>query len=183
MKLYTRTGDDGTTGLFGGKRVSKDNQRPEVYGTVDELNALLGHSACCCRFDELADILTRLQNELFVVAAELANPASGSRPAGRGPCIDADGVVELERTIDRISSDLPSLTQFILPGGSELAARLHHARAVCRRAERCAVRLTRDEPLGPHVLAYLNRLSDLLFAMARRANQLEGVEELPWSTR
>ncbi len=181
MKLYTKTGDDGTTGLFGGQRVAKDGVRVRAIGAVDELNCVLGVAASVCRADELSQLLSRVQNDLFDLGADLAMPrkegAGDPKPA---PRIGADGIEQLERWIDGLCEKLPALKQFILPGGSELASRLHHARAVCRRAERTCVTLNRTEPLGEHVVVYLNRLGDMLFAMARRANQLARIADVPW---
>ena len=178
MKLYTKTGDDGTTGLFGGQRVRKDCLRVEAYGTVDELNAALGLAAAACQNAGLSAVLARLQNELFDLGAVLCSPP-GPLPQHIRP-ITRDHVDRAERDIDAICSELPDLKNFILPGGSELAARLHLSRCIARRAERIMVALGESEPVDPNVLVYINRLSDLLFAMARRANQLEGIEDVFW---
>lgn len=187
MKLYTKRGDDGGTDLFGGQRVGKDDLRVEAYGTVDELNAAIGLCAAACdgpAADALRPILTTLMSRLFEVGADLATPrvtADGSDNApGAIPRIGSEQTTELEGHIDAITAVLPEMTHFVLPGGTDLAARLHHARTVCRRAERLCVALARHEDVGDVVVPYLNRLSDLLFAMARRANQLAGVEDVPW---
>lgn len=181
MNLYTRTGDDGSTGLIGGQRVSKDHLRIDAYGTVDELNAHLGLAAVALsgQTSELAPKLQAVQNELFALGAVLATPP-GSKYAASAPPIRPEWATRLEREIDAATEQLPPLRQFILPGGSELAARLHIARTVCRRAERLIVSLHRLEPLEPVLLTYLNRLSDWLFIQARRANQLAGQPDRPW---
>ncbi len=178
MKLYTRNGDDGTTGLFGGQRVAKDSIRVEAYGTLDELNSSLGLAAAACTFDELTQIISRLQPRLFDVGSNLCTPGVAAK--GHIPVLNADHVTELERTIDAVCAPLPEMRSFILPGGTELASRLHIARCVARRAERLIVTLARQEPIDPLIVPWINRVSDLLFAMARRANQLAGVEDVPW---
>lgn len=185
MKLYTRTGDHGHTGLFGGQRVEKDALRVEAYGTVDELNATLGLALAAAPQGELPDTLTRLQSRLFDLGSDLAcpRPAQEGGDILEGKRISDNDITGLERDIDAVSEALPPMQHFILPGGTELSARLHHARTVCRRAERLCVHLSRNEYIGDHVAVFLNRLSDLLFAMARRANQLEGIEDVPWIGR
>ena len=179
MKLYTRNGDDGETGLFGGTRVGKDNVRVEAYGTIDELNSALGLAAVACPFDELSQILAAIQPRLFDLGADLCTPCNTKAGANIGR-IGAAHHEELERLIDAVCSPLPPMQHFILPGGTELSARLHVARTICRRAERRIVTLARDEPVGDAVIPYVNRLGDLLFAMARRANQLAQVDDVPW---
>ena len=180
MKLYTKTGDDGSTGLLGGQRVSKDSFRVQVCGTVDELNSMVGLTAVACRFEEIESILRTLQNRLFELGADLATPIAPDKNATHKPHIGPEQVQEAEQIIDRVCEPTEPLSHFVLPGGSELAARLHLARAVCRRTERLCVALAKAEPVGEHVVSYLNRMSDLLFALARRANQLEGVKDVPW---
>lgn len=177
MKIYTRQGDDGTTSLAGGRRVSKAHLRVEAYGTVDELNCHVGHAAADGPRDSMQDVLVGLQQRLFVLGGELAT-ADGGRPAG-GTILEQD-VAVLESHIDRWTAELPPLRRFVLPGGSSLACRLHLARAVCRRAERCCVTLGTEETVNPALMRYLNRLSDLLFVMARRANQLASVADVQW---
>ncbi len=180
MKLYTRTGDDGTTGLVGGKRVSKDDLRLETYGTVDELNAALGLADAACSTQE-EDVSLRLRvvmNDLFSIGASLAAPEGGTRQV---PLPALPGTDRLEAEIDAAEAELPPLANFILPGGSELAARLHLARCVCRRAERLAVHLSREADVATEVIVYLNRLSDWLFAQARLANLAAGVRDVPWN--
>lgn len=185
MKLYTRTGDDGHTGLFGGQRVEKDALRVEAYGTVDELNATLGLALAAAPQGELADTLTRLQSRLFDLGSDLAcpRPAQYGGDILEGKRISDHDITGLESDIDAVSEALQPMRHFILPGGTELSARLHYARTVCRRAERLCTRLSRNEYVGDHVTVFLNRLSDLLFAMARRANQLNGVDDVPWIGR
>jgi cob(I)alamin adenosyltransferase len=178
MRLYTGRGDDGLTDLFGGRRVGKDSLRVEAYGTVDELNSVVGWALVACPFEEIATVLRTQQNRLFDLGADLANPHppnSAEKPSGAaGARIGPGAIAEAERSIDAASAAVPPLRVFILPGGTELAARLHVARAVCRRAERLCVALDKVEPVGRDALVFLNRLSDLLFALARRANQLGG---------
>ena len=178
-KIYTKTGDDGTTGLFGGGRVPKDSARIEAYGTVDELNSTIGLARTSCEHLELTSLLESIQQNLFVLGADLATPIE-TRSDYEVPRIEPRDVTALERAIDEHDAQLPSLKRFILPGGSELAARLHLARTVCRRAERALVALRRREAIGQHDLIFLNRLSDLLFVLARRANQLAGVGDVEW---
>ncbi len=179
VRIYTKTGDDGSTGLLGAGRVSKDDVRVEVYGTVDEVNAALG-VARAHGLDPAADTLVaRLQEELFVLGSALADPSPGG-PFHRA--ITARHVEHLESDIDRLEEELEPLAQFILPGGSTPAAHLHLARTVCRRAERLAVTLSRapgqDVPDG--IIIYLNRLSDLLFVLARAVNRRAGVADILW---
>jgi cob(I)alamin adenosyltransferase len=174
MKLYTRTGDQGQTSLHGGTRVDKDCLRVEAYGTVDELNSWIGWTRTECDDDSLSTILDTIQRELFELGADLAGDSHTK------PRIDDHHIADLERHIDHMCAALPQMKHFILPGGSPLAARMHVARTVCRRAERLCVRLARQQAVDPRAVIYLNRLSDLLFAMARRANQLAGVNDVPW---
>jgi cob(I)alamin adenosyltransferase len=174
MRIYTRTGDDGTTGLIGGARVGKDDLRIECYGTIDELNACLGLCAVCSD-ESIKSWLVPVMNELFVIGARLATPAE-ARDLG----ISAAMVERLEQQIDAAQKRLPELHQFILPGGTELSARLHLARTVCRRAERLLVHFSRTNPLEEILLQYINRLSDWLFVVARLANQIAGVGDVAW---
>jgi cob(I)alamin adenosyltransferase len=214
-KLYTRTGDDGTTGLFGGQRVSKDDLRVEAYGTVDETNAALGLCVAALvnepigkphltsdpatttppkaqparkmgvtpKLSQLTDllqpILTTLQSRLFDLGADLATP-TGSKHEDKVARISEAHVKEAEDWIDQVESGNTPMTQFVLPGGTELAARLHLARTISRRAERAMVTLSHAEPINPQAVIYVNRLSDLLFAMARRANREAGVADVAW---
>jgi cob(I)alamin adenosyltransferase len=184
MKLYTRTGDEGTTALYGGARVSKDAKRVEAYGTVDEANAILGVARAqlgiLSTFDRL---LAELQSALFDVGADLATPLEAGRYREAIVPLAAADVARLEAEIDRLEAELPPLRAFILPGGHPAAASLHHARTVVRRAERHVVELAQHEALNPQVLVFLNRLSDLLFVLARAANAAAGTRDLEWQAR
>ncbi len=179
MRLYTRTGDTGETGLLGQARVSKDDPRIEAVGTLDELNASLGLAATAAGDAWVRGTLEAVQRDIFAIGARLADvrPESGDRTQGRVAGLAEDAVQALEQLIDRAQSELPPLTRFILPGGTEAAVRLHLARSVCRRAERRVVALAAAPPA---ILAYLNRLSDLLFALARLVNHRAGVGEQVW---
>ena len=180
MKIYTRTGDDGSTGLFGGPRVDKADARIEAYGTVDELNAVIGMVRLQQLPDALNKSLHRIQNELFSVGAELASPD----PTKHGlQVISERHINRLEEWIDTIESKLPPLKHFILPGGCPAAGYLHFARAVCRRAERCVVALSKASQanVSPELTHYLNRLSDFLFVASRMANQQAGHQEVIWT--
>ena len=181
-KIYTRTGDDGTTGLGGGQRVAKDALRIETFGTVDELNAQIGVAITAGLEASLAVELTRVQNELFHLGSDLCvlETDKAKRPV---PRIEEKHVRALETAMDRMTEPLGPLTNFILPGGSPGAAHLHVARTVCRRAERLAVALARQEAVGSWVIAYLNRLSDTLFVMARWENRHRGVADVTWNSR
>jgi cob(I)alamin adenosyltransferase len=180
MKIYTRQGDSGGTGLVGGQRVSKDDARIEAYGTLDELSAALGVVGSLSQRESLVELLRQIQRDLFVMGAQLATPPPASSPAGE---IAAGDVERLERVIDQHEASLPALRQFILAGGSATAAHLHLARVVCRRAERRVVTLSRHAEIGGQLIPYLNRLSDLLFVLARSANAAEGVADIPWQSR
>ncbi|MEM9789080.1 MAG: cob(I)yrinic acid a,c-diamide adenosyltransferase [Planctomycetota bacterium] len=181
MKLYTRTGDDGSTSLFGGQRVAKDALRVQAYGTVDELNSFIGLAAVLAA-GTTKERLHVIQARLFEIGSDLATPRTSDDDPGPAhiPRLNDDEIAELERWIDDAHDHLPEMRNFILPGGSELAARLHVARTVCRRAERVTYTLAQEASIGGNVLQYLNRLSDLLFAMARHANHDNGVEDVPW---
>ncbi|GIW99471.1 MAG: ATP--cob(I)alamin adenosyltransferase [Pirellulaceae bacterium] len=190
MKIYTKTGDDGTTGLFAGPRVSKDHNRIAAYGDVDELNAMLGWALAVGRSSPpsntgrpalpVLEWLEQIQADLFSLGAQLATP----EPEAHGTCLLSDADIErIEGWIDRMQADLPPLKQFIMPGGNQLGAILHIARTVCRRAERSAVHLFLTEgytPASPRAIGYLNRLSDFLFVAARWCNHIGGVTETPW---
>jgi cob(I)alamin adenosyltransferase len=176
VKLYTKTGDEGQTGLIGGQRVAKDHPRVSAYGGVDELNCALGWVIAAMPHPDLNSELQQIQDKLFVLGAELANPDSKVAT----PSISEADITLLESWIDKASDAVPPLRQFILPGGTEESARLHVARAVCRRAERDVVALSHAETVHESCLIYLNRLSDLLFAWARLANHQAGVDDIPW---
>ncbi len=179
MKIYTRTGDAGDTGLFGGARVRKDAPRVEAYGTVDELNASIGMARAVQVPSVLDPVLRTLQDELFCLGAELATQP-GHEDRLSVPRITSTHVQALEEEIDRHQKELPELRTFILPGGSPAGAALHVARTVCRRAERRTLAL---DDVRPELVTYLNRLSDLLFVLARRACHLAETEETPWMGR
>ena len=181
-KVYTRTGDAGTTALGGGQRVAKDAPRIEAYGTVDELNSVLGLAVAEGLDGEIVALLATVQNDLFHLGSDLCilEEDKETMPV---PRIEKRQVETLEQAIDRMTVQLPPLDNFILPGGSPGAARLHLARTLCRRAERRVVTLAVEEAIGDWVLRYLNRLSDLLFVMARYENRARGVEDVLWDSR
>ena len=180
MRLYTRTGDDGTTGLIGGSRTGKDDLQIETYGTVDELNSVLGVVRTIADAG-LAAMLEPVQSELFVIGSHLAL-ASGQNPQEwKLPMLEKEMIERLESQIDAAEKDLPKLRNFVLPGGSALAAQLHVARTVCRRAERMMVAYARTRTIDPVFIEYLNRLSDWLFVQARHANHRAGVADIPWT--
>ncbi|MGD2083613.1 MAG: cob(I)yrinic acid a,c-diamide adenosyltransferase [Chromatiales bacterium] len=172
-RIYTRTGDDGTTGLADGSRLPKDGARVEAIGTVDELNSVIGILMAQQMSGTLREMLAAIQHRLFDLGGELAMP--GNR------LLD-DGAVEwVEARLDALNAALPPLREFVLPGGTPAAAHCHHARALCRRAERCLVHLSRSEPVAPGALRFLNRLSDLLFVTARTLARADGAPEVGWA--
>jgi cob(I)alamin adenosyltransferase len=181
-RVYTRTGDDGTTGLGGGQRVSKSSPRIAAYGTVDELNALIGAAIATGLDEELASELSRIQNELFHLGSDLCFLEEDKGETSL-PRIEEHHVTSLEELMDRLSADVPPLENFLLPGGSPGAASLHVARTCCRRAEREAVQLAGHEKVGAFTVRYLNRLSDALFVMARFENARKGIPEPIWDSR
>lgn len=176
MKIYTKTGDDGTTGLIGSKRVKKSDKRIASYGMVDELNASLGMILSSGLEDDLHDLVTRIQNDLFVVGADLANPDLENKSNRVTP----EMTCFLEREIDRLEESLPPITYFILPGGDAVASQVHLARAICRRAETSIASLADIENINNFCLAYMNRLSDLLFVMARTVNKRKKISDVAW---
>ena len=179
MRIYTKTGDSGETSLFDNTRVSKSDVRVDAYGEVDELNANLG-TVCASGVDaDLATEIEAIQKELFAIGARLADPRSRIAERVTKAAIQSADIERLERLIDALESELPPLRRFILPGGSTSGALLHQARTVCRRVERRVVALGADA-VDPLVVVYLNRLSDLLFVMARVANHRAGVPEIEW---
>jgi cob(I)alamin adenosyltransferase len=180
-RIYTRTGDDGSTALGFGGRVSKDDLRVECYGTVDELNAVVGLVRAAGAPPDLDRELARIQNELFHLGADLCVPES-EKERHPVPRIESRHVEALEAAIDRFNAESPPLENFILPGGTEAAAALHLARTVCRRGERLLVALARREAIGAANLAYLNRLSDALFVFARTANRRAGRDDVLWDS-
>jgi cob(I)alamin adenosyltransferase len=178
MKIYTKTGDSGDTSLFGGKRVPKSTLRIDTYGTVDELNAQLGVVRALKPQSDVEVLLEQIQNQLFVLGADLAAPFD-SAPADFKR-VQQKEIQFLEETIDRLDAMLDPLKSFILPGGTLVSAQLHVARTVCRRAERLVDALGRKEQVGKFPLVYLNRLADLLFVLARYANKISKVNDIPW---
>lgn len=186
MKLYTKTGDDGGTGLFDGARVSKCDERVCAYGEVDELNAFLGAAIASANaastiagYARLAERMSSIQNALFAIGAELATPID-SRNRAKVKAIPESLAKELEAWIDEACAPVAELKSFVLPGGSPLAAQMHICRTVCRRAERSVVSLGRSQELNPQIVIYLNRLSDLFFAWARLANHAAGIPDVEW---
>jgi cob(I)alamin adenosyltransferase len=182
MKIYTKTGDAGETGLFGGARVSKASLRVDAYGQVDELNSAIGWARVQVSDSEIDGLLNQIQNELFEVGAELGSTTERKQKSAI-PLIEEDQVQALERAIDRYEQGPPPLTTFVLPGGGESAARFHLARCICRRAERSLVALATQDDLRGELFRYLNRLSDLLFVLARYRNHQAGVSDIPWKGR
>lgn len=181
MKIYTKTGDAGETSLYGGQRVSKADARVEAYGTVDETNAALGVVRAHGVARDVDALLEQIQNDLFVVGGELACPPERVATLGM-PLIDAPRIEALEQAIDRYEAELEPLKSFVLPAGSIASSSLHLARAVCRRAERLVVELAASSVRTP-VIVYLNRLSDLLFVLARHANHTASVPDVLWAPR
>jgi cob(I)alamin adenosyltransferase len=180
MKLYTRTGDDGTTGLIGGKRTAKDDLQIDCYGTVDELNAVIGLVRSSCD-PWLSELLDPVQSELFIIGSHLAL-ADGQDPSEwKLPAITKSMISRMEKQIDAAEGELPKLKNFIVPGGHQTASLLHMARTVCRRAERLIVTFSRDRRLSPAMVEYFNRLSDWCFAHARLANHRAGIDDVIWT--
>lgn len=179
MKIYTKGGDTGSTSLWGGKRVSKDNLRIEAYGTLDELNAHIGLVRDTCNIDSAIPILEEVQNVLFNIGAVLA--ADPERKGLKLPTIRTEWAVQLEKAIDSMEDDLPPLKNFILPGGHPHVSYCHLGRVVCRRAERLVTNLNQSEEVDPEIIIYLNRLSDYLFVLSRFISKEVGANELPWT--
>ncbi|GAB3497241.1 cob(I)yrinic acid a,c-diamide adenosyltransferase [Amycolatopsis cihanbeyliensis] len=182
MKIYTRKGDSGETGIWGGKRLGKDEARMEAIGTVDEVNAAIGVAVAHGVPDGVAELLQTAQNTLFVVGCELMAPERTGSGASV-PRLTGNEVPEMEAAIDELDQRLPELRNFILPSGTVAAAQIHLARGVCRRAERSVATVRRAEEVGTEVSAYLNRLADLLFVLARYVNHDAGITEIPWAPR
>jgi len=181
MKIYTRTGDAGETALFGGGRVSKDHPRVAAYGAVDELNAAVGWAASQVADEALCERLALLQHDLFTIGAALAAaPREDGERHPHLPPLPVHRPAEMESWIDEAASELPELREFVLPGGTPGAAALHQARTICRRAERMVVHLALHEAVEEDVIVYLNRLSDLLFSLARLANHRAGEPDVTW---
>lgn len=181
MKIYTRTGDKGTTALLGGKRVSKSDLRIEAYGTIDELNSFLGLLRDHEELSSQHELLIRIQNQLFVIGSHLA--AEPGKSFDYIPDLDENETTAIEDAIDLMDSSLPVMRNFILPGGHKLVSFTHIARCVCRRAERAITELNQSEPISDQIIIYLNRLSDYLFVMARVVAQQVGAEEVAWAPR
>jgi cob(I)alamin adenosyltransferase len=180
-RIYTRAGDDGTTGLFGGGRVRKDDVRVDAYGEVDELNACVGFALSIATDEWLEERLRQVQRDLFALGAHLATPAPrGNRRQPSLPDLPGARIAAMEMWMDEASATLEPLRAFILPGGDQAASALHLARTVCRRAERRVITLAAQEPIDPEIVTYLNRLSDFLFIAARRSNRVAGVADIPW---
>jgi cob(I)alamin adenosyltransferase len=176
VKIYTKTGDDGTTGLVGGKRVKKSNQRIVAYGAVDELNSAIGLVLSSPLDSDIAEILTTVQNQLFVVGADLASPNLNDASNRVNPQM----ITFLESHIDRLENELSPITYFILPGGNALASHIHLSRAICRRAEVNIVELSESEQINRTCQIYMNRLSDLLFVIARAVNKRKKIKDIAW---
>jgi cob(I)alamin adenosyltransferase len=179
MKIYTRTGDGGQTGLFGGARVDKDDSRVEAYGTVDELNSCIGVARALGVSAQTDAALLHIQNDLFTVGAELAC-VPGKERSLRMVLVGEADIARLEGYIDQSEEPLAPLKSFVLPGGNPSAAELHRARTVCRRAERRTLTAGRSSAIRGEVVIYLNRLSDLLFVLARHENHVAGIVDIPW---
>ncbi len=180
MKIYTKTGDQGETGLYRGGRVAKDSLRIASYGTVDELNSQLGWVLTLHISEDAERLLHQIQHDLFAIGADLATPEEAVKPGDKVTRLSFDAQFFLEEAIDQMEKNLEPQRHFILPGGSPTAAAIHVARTVCRRAERGVVTLGRSEAVSPQVIIYLNRLSDFLFVLAREQNRLAGVSDVPW---
>lgn len=180
MKIYTKFGDSGETALYGGTRIPKDALQIEALGTVDELNAYIGYAQTLIEDEEMSELLSKIQNHLFSLGADLATPESHSKSAEIR--ITSHFTTEMELAIDNLTEELPPLTNFILPGGCEAGSIIHVARAVCRRSERCVVRLSKETEVNPEIIRCLNRLSDLLFVMARVVNHRAQTEEPIWES-
>jgi cob(I)alamin adenosyltransferase len=180
--MYSRTGDKGETGLFSGERVPKNSLRVEAYGDVDELSSWIGYTRSLLKDKEVDEMLETVQRDLFLVCADLATRPEKGRPQKAAQVSDAM-VKRLEEAIDRLDAELPPLSTFIVPSGTNAATGLHVARTIARRAERRTVTLTQREDVNPQLVPYLNRLSSLLFALARIVNKRSGVEEAGWSSR
>ena len=179
FKIYTKTGDDGSTGLVGGTRVKKYNVRLEAYGTVDELNAAIGVILSHGMPDNLGEMLIEIQNKLFNIGSRLASDEKGNAVTEK-LSITEKHISFLENAIDEMEKGLPELTHFILPGGDWAAAQCHVARTVCRRAERRILEFADSETVQPEIIKYINRLSDFLFVLARKLSAISGIEEKPW---
>lgn len=180
MKIYTKTGDKGETGLFGGKRIQKFSSRINAYGTVDELNAAIGVALCYVEVNAVKSVLRKLQNQLFVVGADLATPLEVESKNISIPRVSEDDISGSEKAIDFFDKQLEELHYFILPGGSKSAAQLHAARTICRRAEREIVLLSQQEEINQNIVIFVNRISDLLFVLSRIENKTAEIPDQKW---
>lgn len=180
MKIYTKTGDQGETSLFGGQRVWKDDSRIQAYGTIDELNSVIGIAISELKDEELINLLRCIQNELFTLGSDLAAPREKQKNELQIERVNENFWKRLENHIDKFSDEVPELKNFILPGGTKAASFLHKARTVCRRAEREVVALSKNVEIGQHIVVYLNRLSDLLFVISRVVNHRSGINDILW---
>jgi cob(I)alamin adenosyltransferase len=180
MKIYTKTGDGGETGLFGGERVSKSSLRIKAYGTIDELNSFTGIAAIETADAEITELLNTIQNQLFTVGSDLAAPDTEKNRKKGIPRVPEEFYLKAEQAIDYFESKLEPLKNFILPGGSRGAAYLHICRTVARRAEREVVELNKTENTGDNIIIYLNRLSDLFFVLSRYENKMSGIPDVVW---
>jgi cob(I)alamin adenosyltransferase len=180
MKIYTKTGDDGTSGLIGGRRVLKNDIRLEAYGTVDELNSWIGLLRSMVNDNSVSDLLLRIQNTLFAIGSKLATGENGQEYTNHIRIEDADAAI-IEKAMDEYESKLQSIRNFILPGGSAITGYCHIARTVCRRAERRIIQLSNESPVEAGIICYINRLSDYLFMLARKLAADSGVKEIPWN--
>ncbi len=180
MKIYTKTGDNGTTGLFGGERVQKNSLRIEAYGTIDELNSYIGFSILEVKSEEVKNLLIKLQNQLFIAGSDLATPETIENEKYKIPRITSDFYLEIEKQIDYFDAKLIPLKNFILPGGCKSAAILHICRTICRRAERKIVSLKNTVNIGENILIFMNRISDLLFILARYENLFSNINDTKW---
>ncbi len=176
VKIYTKTGDGGTTGLIGGKRVKKTHPRIIAYGAVDELNSAIGIILSLRLDSDINELLTQIQNHLFVVGADLANPTLNDTSSR----VSIDMCTSLEKNIDRLENELSPITYFILPGGGQVASQIHLARSICRRAEVNIIELSESEQINKNCQIYMNRLSDLLFVMARSINKRKKINDVAW---
>lgn len=176
VKIYTKTGDDGTTGLVGGNRVKKSDPRIIAYGAVDELNSAIGIVLSSVLDSDIDEILTTIQNQLFVVGADLANPNLNDTSSR----VTTDMIIFLEKHIDKLEGELSPITYFILPGGNSVASQLHLARAICRRAEANIIGLSESQQINKTCQIYMNRLSDLLFVIARSINKRKKIKDIAW---
>jgi cob(I)alamin adenosyltransferase len=180
MKIYTKTGDNGTTGLFGGKRVNKNDLRIDAYGTIDELNSMLGVTDTEVKTAEIKEEINIIQNELFVVGSDLSSPVSSEPKKFDVPRINDSHIERIEKRIDYFQDQLPELKSFILPGGNKGASLLHLSRSICRRSERKIAALSQNENIGNFILKFVNRLSDFLFVLARFENFKTDTPEVKW---